>query len=281
MDEAERLYLRTEARAVLCAHGAAITHRPGELRPSGVMRGYVQRVTFSRETFDRPIVERVLPDGAVTLCFDAGTRCAASIAGATARASTIRFGGVLEHVGVQLAPGGIAAVLGAPAREVEGRVVALEDLWGAAGRELVARMVELPLEARPRLILEAIRARLAARDAGVGRAAAGAIRTLVAARGAIRVRDLASAIGLGERRLEQVFAQDVGLSPRAWSRVMRFRSAVDYVTAHPERAWADVARACGYADQAHLVRELRAITGHTPGALARFGFFQSPPDAAS
>jgi AraC-like DNA-binding protein len=34
-------------------------------------------------------------------------------------------------------------------------------------------------------------------------------------------------------------------------------------------SWATFARDCGYADQAHLIREFRALTGLTPRTYAR------------
>ncbi|TIS82827.1 MAG: helix-turn-helix transcriptional regulator, partial [Mesorhizobium sp.] len=51
------------------------------------------------------------------------------------------------------------------------------------------------------------------------------------------------------------------------SRIVRFNRALR-LSSEPTADWADVAADCGYADQAHLVREFRELAGETPTALS-------------
>jgi transcriptional regulator GlxA family with amidase domain len=76
---------------------------------------------------------------------------------------------------------------------------------------------------------------------------------------------VARAVGLGERQLRRAFTSGVGYGPRTFARVMRFRRALALLERGdaPARAAADA----GYADQAHMTRELGALAGRTPGAL--------------
>ena len=69
----------------------------------------------------------------------------------------------------------------------------------------------------------------------------------------------------------------VGLSPKELSRIARFQNVLRLAGRNPAAGWADLAARCGYADQAHLVREFKALSGATPssrealsGALARY-----------
>lgn len=82
------------------------------------------------------------------------------------------------------------------------------------------------------------------------------------------VRDLASDLGLGERRLQQLFLAHVGLSPKEVCRLARFRALLTRCRKAPRRSWIEVALEGGYYDQAHLIHEVRAFTGLTPGQLA-------------
>jgi transcriptional regulator GlxA family with amidase domain len=75
-------------------------------------------------------------------------------------------------------------------------------------------------------------------------------------------------VGLGERQLERLFDERVGHGPKAFARVVRLRRATAAITFGPIASWARFAIACGYADQAHLVREFRALTGLTPRQFA-------------
>ena len=88
-------------------------------------------------------------------------------------------------------------------------------------------------------------------------------------------------MGVGERRLEQLFRSHVGLRPKAACRLARFRTTVARLRQHPDTSWTALAFDGGYADQSHLVHEFRALSGLTPAAFrdgTLFGFFQ---DAAA
>jgi AraC-like DNA-binding protein len=93
--------------------------------------------------------------------------------------------------------------------------------------------------------------------------------------GRATVRSLAKEIGTGERRLERLFDQCVGLSPKALARVARFGNAVH--AAACDAPWTRIASDAGYTDQSHLIREFRALAGVTPSEYRaeRVGFVQS------
>jgi transcriptional regulator GlxA family with amidase domain len=74
--------------------------------------------------------------------------------------------------------------------------------------------------------------------------------------------------GLSERRFIELFRQQVGLAPKLYCRVRRFQSAIRRIPIGRAVDWADVALACGYFDQAHLIHDFRAISGLSPGEYA-------------
>jgi AraC-like DNA-binding protein len=91
--------------------------------------------------------------------------------------------------------------------------------------------------------------------------------------------------GTSPRQLERLFDEGIGLSPKRLARITRFQRALAALE-HAERrgAGATTALACGYADQAHFIRDFKALAGCPPGAhLVRrtelTGFFVSgrPP----
>ncbi|MET8850660.1 helix-turn-helix domain-containing protein [Amycolatopsis sp. NPDC004625] len=85
-------------------------------------------------------------------------------------------------------------------------------------------------------------------------------------RAAIRVEDPVPG-AVGERRLRRRFVQAVGYGPATYLRVSRFQRAVTLAPRTP--GLAALAAAAGYADQAHLSRDCRALTGRTPRAYFR------------
>ena len=89
---------------------------------------------------------------------------------------------------------------------------------------------------------------------------------LRASHGTARVADVARAVGWSERHLAARFRAEIGLTPKAAARVIRFDRARRMI---PATDGAVVAAVCGYADQPHLVRDFVEFTGLTPTCLAR------------
>ena len=199
--------------------------------------------------------KRIVPDGCVDLVAGDGE---VFVAGpdTSAWSSVTRPGAVLS--GVRFIPGRAATVLGVAADELRDRRVPLGELWGEPVAERLL-MGELSLA-------QAVAARLPevpppdpAVAALIGRLDAGAPRVAEAVAGAAAV--------LGERRLRRRFVQAVGYGPATYLRVSRFQRAVALAPHVP--GLAALAAAAGYADQAHLSRDCRALTGLTPRAYFR------------
>jgi AraC-like DNA-binding protein len=159
------------------------------------------------------------------------------------------------------------AVLGVPASAMAERIVALEDLWGdAATRRLCDRLADARDTVDAAAILQsAIAERLAFADgrrAHAHLALAAADRLMSASVNAVAVD-----LGVSERHLRRVFRETVGLSPKAFAKLMRFHCALRAAHKDSHASWAGIAAAAGYYDQAHLIAEFRAIAGVTPRAL--------------
>lgn len=91
-----------------------------------------------------------------------------------------------------------------------------------------------------------------------------ASRLLAATRGRIRIDTLAERAGLGPRQFQRQFTRQVGLSPKLYARTVRFETALAARRRVPSASWTDIVHEAGYFDQAHFVRECRALTGSPP-----------------
>ena len=102
---------------------------------------------------------------------------------------------------------------------------------------------------------------------------------LRASHGTARVADVARTVGWSERHLAARFRTEIGLTPKAAARVIRFDRARRMI---PATDGATVAAVCGYADQPHLVRDFVDFTGLTPSAwiAAEVGNLQAADAAA-
>ncbi|TIU04954.1 MAG: helix-turn-helix transcriptional regulator, partial [Mesorhizobium sp.] len=73
--------------------------------------------------------------------------------------------------------------------------------------------------------------------------------------------------GWSRKHLAGKFSNAIGVGPKTLSRIVRFNRALG-LSRQDQSDWADIAADCGYADQAHLVREFRDLAGETPTTLA-------------
>jgi AraC-like DNA-binding protein len=106
-----------------------------------------------------------------------------------------------------------------------------------------------------------------------------AASAIVESAGQISVDAVAARSGTTRRHLERLFLTHVGLTPKRLARTVRFQRALA-VLEHGGGSGAATAAECGYADQAHFIREFRELAGCAPGAhlldtAALTGFFSS------
>lgn len=85
----------------------------------------------------------------------------------------------------------------------------------------------------------------------------------------IGVRHLLERLNISERHFERRFAQSVGVTPQAYIRVRRFNEAVRLIKTGQYRRLTDIAYALSFYDQSHLIRDVSALSGLTPKALAQ------------
>jgi AraC-like DNA-binding protein len=87
---------------------------------------------------------------------------------------------------------------------------------------------------------------------------------LVVAGGRLPIRQLAVEVGWSHKHLITRFKQQVGLPPKTAARLVRFDAVWRRLATRPPARWDQVTAECGYADQAHLIRDFRRFTGACP-----------------
>lgn len=170
-------------------------------------------------------------------------------------------------LGVRLKPGWALPLLGLSPRELCGLHVPVMDC--APSLAVLQRRLEdcgSPARALALLQEELVARRAASRRLPSARAAE-ALRRLQATHGQVRVSSLARELGTSERTLHRDVLEGAGVPPKLLARVLRFQRALSLLRAGGAEGVSSVAFACGYADQAHLTREVRELAGLTPAEL--------------
>jgi AraC-like DNA-binding protein len=250
-------------------------------RPSRPLAQHVEYFGHSNGP-GRPLRDRALPRGAVTVIFDLGARqhldvyaadgCTpvrvppAVVMGPHVTSYVCDIAAQSDTMAIHFLPGGAAPFVPMPLRDLEGGFLGVDHVWGRDGVLLHEQLVEAPgADARFALLEDFLsaRARSWAQHADVATAL-----DAVEHSPAIKVAEVGALTGLSPKRLISLFRTEVGLAPKAYGRVRRFQAALRRVRAGDSRG-AEIAADVGYFDQAHFVREFRAFTAMTPSDYAQ------------
>jgi AraC-like DNA-binding protein len=245
------------------------------------LRGAVDRLWHFSGRVGHPR-ERVLPGGHFQIVVHLSGRyaivdgaraaaCAAlSVSGLQTRPFVIEApGGDADVLGIELTPAAARRLFGRPLHEISGTDVDLCDLVGTPAEALGERCTGASgAEDRLRAAAAWLEARLAC--AAPARGEDAAIDWIAARirgrRGDVSIAALRDRAGLSAARLAGRFREQVGLTPKAYARLERFRHAAERLRAGESPA--DVAAIAGYCDQPHLTQEFRTFAGVTPAAYA-------------
>jgi AraC-like DNA-binding protein len=209
--------------------------------------------------------QRVLPDGCADIVWIG--EMPAVVAGPATRTVIAELPARSIVIGVRFHPGAAPCLLKVPASELLDRETPLREIWGPGADELFERIgAATGLAAKLAVAGSALAARTPA-AAACDPLVAAAVRWL-ARHPAGRVERLGTLLGIGERQLRRRFRTSVGYGPKTLQRVLRLQRLLALAGRGPARPpLAALAADAGYADQAHMTRELGALAERTPGTL--------------
>lgn len=239
---------------------------------------------------------RLLPTGSVELVinlhedkiplFDRRTQAhrgdanGATVCGAHSEGFIISNDQKVSFMGVHFKPGGGAAFFIPPAGELHNQIVSLETLWSSSALELRDRLLKAqPLATRFRVLEQFLlkmmqpSKRHPAVDFALCEFARIAEDNTAPPILVPTVRAVTEQIGFSTRHFNQLFRDQVGLTPKLYCRIQRLQQVLSLLAKEERVNWLDVALACGYFDQAHFIHDFRKFADCTPSEyLARRSF---------
>jgi len=236
--------------------------------PAAPLRPFVESLWVHLMTGADPAEDRrILPDGRIDLVWIRGS--GVLVAGPQTRYTSRPVRAPFLAFGARFHPGAAASVLRLPASELLDDYVALD----AVAPRLATRLDHRLQSVRDRRqAFGALNEELARHIDRLGPPDP-VVRAVVDLLGdrSTTVADAAARTYVSERQLQRRFAEHVGYGPKTLQRILRLQRAVAQLGSRdgaPELA--ATAALAGYADQSHLTRESRRLTGLTPAELARW-----------
>ncbi|MBO0721678.1 MAG: AraC family transcriptional regulator [Blastocatellia bacterium] len=243
-------------------------------KPSWPISDFVDDIWYAESDEASPGKERILPDGRMQILIDLRedklnlsleSLNGIGLSGAYSEHFVI---GSLSHfqiMGVSFKAGGSFPFFTMPASELVNIHLPLDDLWGPAAAELRERLLgETSLINRFHLVENYLLQR-AVRQLSSHPAVTYALSEFQDG----RQRTIASVIdrtGFSNRHFIQLFSQEVGLTPKIYCRLLRFREALKKLYRCGPVDLAEIALACGYYDQAHFSNDFKTFSGFSPSA---------------
>ena len=224
--------------------------------------------------------ERILPDGCVELVFhfhdpfcthfangESSVQPHSFVVGQMNRFIEIEPRGQIGFVAIRLHAHGAYRFLPGSLKAVTTGVVDLANVWKkthAEWSDCVTSAITMSsrVAAVETLLLRALRS-----GRGPDRIVDQCLRLIEMHSGELRIAHLASELGASTRELDRRFENAVGLSPKEFSRVSRFRHALHQLRAKQYKSLTETAVACGYYDQAHFNHDFLEFAGMAPGEL--------------
>jgi len=247
--------------------------RYAEYKPAPPLAALVERF-WLLEGSSTASADAIIPDGRVELVFHYGRpfwrhdssgetlrQPASLLVGQMVEPVVLAPDGPAGVAAIRLRPAASRTLLGFSVKEVSGRFVDLELIFPSAKR-LRERLSEASSDGERIRALEnwliamACPAPRSHVDAVVG--------AILASGGRVSIDALVARAGASLRQLERQFQEDVGLTPKTFSRIVRLQAALRRV--RQGRALTEVALACGFYDQAHMTRDFRELASMSPGA---------------
>jgi AraC-like DNA-binding protein len=234
--------------------------------PRGPLTEFVALLWYSRGHSAPRSTERLLPMATMELVVRLGGRKpGGGVSGPHSQVFFLERTAEDELIGVHFKPGGALPFLGVPAGDLHNCWVTLEDLWGERN---AARVVARLSEARsPHAKLAALESSLldaAFRPLARDPAATFALAELRRDSSLSSSAHVARELRMSQRRFIELFRNEVGLTPKLYSRIERLQSVLRRIELLDDVDWADVASACGYFDQPHFIHDFREFTGLRP-----------------
>jgi AraC-like DNA-binding protein len=207
-----------------------------------------------------------LPHPSVHMIFEAGGL--SRIRGPAREKFSRRLAGRGGVFAVKFTPGGFQPFAGGSVSRFTNTIVTFRRVFGAAGHAVDRAVLAATTDhARIAIVEEFLRSRCPEPDAQVAQVTA-MVAEAAKDRGMLKVDDLADRFGLNKRTLQRLFSRYAGVSPKWVIQRYRLHEAAEQLAAGPA-SHAALALQLGYSDQAHFVRDFKAIVGVSPAAYAR------------
>jgi len=246
--------------------------------PSPELRPFIKCFwTLEDERTDKPVRQRVIPDGCMELIFhyadpykqyfedgSSVLQPRSFIFGQITNFIEIAPTGTSGIVAARFLPEGLNPFLTIPVTSLENKAVSLSDVFGEKGKTLERKVIAATDNLhRVKLIGEFLLFRLADPQT-IDSITRACVKVIFQSQGQMDVVQLADRMSINRRNMERRFTSAIGMSPKQLSKVVRLQAAMKMLEQRKFNSLTSLAYENGYYDQAHFIKDFREFTGMSP-----------------
>jgi len=247
-----------------------------EYPPDIRLRHLIETYWVSDVVVSSASVQRILPDGCVDIIFNFGSNDGTGrtypytsliVGTITSYLDVTYFSGKTQMLGIRFRPVGITAFTRMPVYDLTNKTVELALTETLFENSLCERLPEFwTMKERIACIENYLISRLPYIFTPEKRIDY-AVEYIRNENGQITVKQVADKVCLSERQLERTFKAAVGVSPKTFSRIVKFKHTIDYLRNCPQDSLYTAAIECGYFDHSHLIKDFKMLGGTQPNDL--------------
>lgn len=237
-----------------------------EFTPSEALRPYVycywelrcQNLPHARIDY------RIVSDGCIDLFINCSVFEQLHIAGTTRSATVVSIDSQAAYFGIRFLPGRFSYFFSHPLKELVDNMIPCSDVWGHLLETFESQLFNAPSTGVRVTFAESfLLGQLTSAKKVPDARFLAILDSVFQHHGQIRFNG-DSIHGISPRQLRRIFDRHVGVSPKAFARIVRFQSAMQHMLQVSEKEWGQRCLDFGYYDQAHFIHEFKTFFGIPP-----------------
>jgi AraC-like DNA-binding protein len=243
--------------------------------PPGELTSLIECFWIIEDGDETPRQQKIIPDGFNEIIFHYRNPYRINLSGKWEEQSrSLLAGQIKKHfflentgasgmVGIKLKPTAITHLYGLSMHEFTDRVVDISSVLGDHFTSTEEKLLVATSHTERITILNNHFLQLLTTIKIRETAADRAVELILSQHGMIPVSAIARVAGVGERQLENLFKRYVGLSPKLFTRIIRF-SYIFQLVQENNQSWTGLAYEASFFDQSHFIRNFKDFTGENP-----------------
>lgn len=256
-----------------------IAIRPGDY-PGVLYREYPPAMALQKYVYcyfilkttpqnSRPFLYRIMADGCVDLFLNCLNDEPLTLAGLVDKVNYIPINKETEYFGIRFFPGCIHYFFQVSAKEIANQAIPCEDIFNDRFQSIEDRLkLTDTMDNRIKIANAALSGFLKTSKSQPDHWLLNALDIIYKKNGQVSIKKDVS-VGINTRRLRRIFDHYIGISPKKFSKIVRFQSVLSHVMLNYSTISKGAYLDFGYFDQSHFIHEFKSLSGNTPNSFTK------------